>query len=104
MADVYDRVVPYYKDVIVPKLAEGKMVLIVAHGNSLRALIKYIEGYDEDQIVKVELRTGKPELYWLDENFKSTEPHQYNETDDKLELINRIIGANSKSSNLRAVK
>ena len=104
LADVYERVVRYYRREIVPELVNEKKILIVAHGNSLRALIKYIESYDEDQIVKVELRTGIPELYWLDEDCKSTEPHQYNEIDDKLELINRIIGSSSKSSNLRAVK
>jgi 2,3-bisphosphoglycerate-dependent phosphoglycerate mutase len=83
-------VIPYYCDEIVPRLQAGKKILIVAHGNSLRALIKYLEDYDEEQIIKVELRTGYPNIYWLDKDSRSTEPHHHRDNDKKLEIINRL--------------
>ena len=70
LKDVVDRVIPYWKDSIIPDLKSGKTVLIVAHGNSLRALIKYLENISDEDIAKLNLPTGIPLLYTLDENFK----------------------------------
>lgn len=63
-----ERVLPYYHKRIEPMLKEGKNILVVAHGNSLRALIMYLEKLSGEQIVKVEIPTGVPMLYELDEN------------------------------------
>jgi 2,3-bisphosphoglycerate-dependent phosphoglycerate mutase len=63
-----ERVLPYYHKRIEPMLKEGKNILVVAHGNSLRALIMYLEKLSGEQIVKVEIPTGVPILYELDEN------------------------------------
>ena len=63
-----ERVLPYYHDKIEPHLKAGKNILIVAHGNSLRALIMYLDKLSGDEIVKVEIPTGVPILYELDEN------------------------------------
>jgi 2,3-bisphosphoglycerate-dependent phosphoglycerate mutase len=68
LKDTAERVLPYYFKRIEPMLREGKNILIVAHGNSLRALIMYLEKLSGDQIVKVEIPTGVPILYELDEN------------------------------------
>jgi len=65
-----ERVLPYYHKHIEPKLKEGKNILVVAHGNSLRALIMYIEGLTGEQIVKVEIPTGVPIFYELDGELK----------------------------------
>jgi 2,3-bisphosphoglycerate-dependent phosphoglycerate mutase len=70
LKDVVDRVIPYWKDSIIPDLKSGKTVLVVAHGNSLRALIKYLENISDEDIAKLNLPTGIPLLYTLDENFK----------------------------------
>lgn len=70
LKDVVTRVIPYWKESIIPELESGKTVLIVAHGNSLRALIKYLEDISDDDIAKLNLPTGIPLLYKLDENFK----------------------------------
>jgi 2,3-bisphosphoglycerate-dependent phosphoglycerate mutase len=70
LKDVVTRVIPYWKESIIPELQSGKTVLIVAHGNSLRALIKYLEDISDDDIAKLNLPTGIPLLYKLDENFK----------------------------------
>lgn len=66
LKDVVTRLIPYWYDNIVPELAQGKTVLIVAHGNSLRALVKHLEGISDDDIAKLNLPTGVPFLYELD--------------------------------------
>ncbi len=63
-----ERVLPYYYKKIEPMLREGKNILIVAHGNSLRALIMHLEKMSGEAIVKVEIPTGVPILYELDDN------------------------------------
>ena len=68
LKDTEERVVPYFQSEIEPLLREGKNVLVVAHGNSLRALIKYLEHLSPEEIVKVEIPTGKPKVYELDED------------------------------------
>ena len=66
LKDTADRVLPYYEKEIVPLLKEGKNIIIAAHGNSLRALIMSLEKLDKEEILKVEVPTGKPKLYELD--------------------------------------
>jgi 2,3-bisphosphoglycerate-dependent phosphoglycerate mutase len=61
-----DRVLPYYKEVIEPELKAGKTIIIAAHGNSLRALIMYLEKLSPEEILKTEVPTGKPKLYEFD--------------------------------------
>ncbi|OGU61680.1 MAG: phosphoglyceromutase [Ignavibacteria bacterium GWF2_33_9] len=70
LKDTIERVVPYWTDVIVPKVLAGKRVLIAAHGNSLRALIKYLDNVSGEEIVQLNVPTGIPLVYELDENLK----------------------------------
>jgi 2,3-bisphosphoglycerate-dependent phosphoglycerate mutase len=67
---VYERVFPYYKQEILPKLKTGKNVIIAAHGNSLRALIKYLEHISDTDIPKLEMATGSVYVYDLDTDGK----------------------------------
>jgi 2,3-bisphosphoglycerate-dependent phosphoglycerate mutase len=67
LKNVYDRVIPYYQAEILPKLKEGKNILISAHGNSLRALIKYLENISDNEISNLELATGEVYVYTLNE-------------------------------------
>ena len=67
LEQVYARVVPYYKEHILPDLLAGKNVLVVAHGNSLRALVKYLESLDNTEVEKVELGTGEVCCYNIDD-------------------------------------
>lgn len=69
---VYDRVLPYYQTEIEPKLKEGKNVIIAAHGNSLRALIKYLENVSDQDITTLELATGGLYVYEIDQDGKIT--------------------------------
>lgn len=58
-----ERTIPYYRDTIVPELKAGKNVLVVAHGNSLRSIIMFIEGLSEEAVLNLELATGDPIIY-----------------------------------------
>lgn len=69
-----NRFLPYWYDTIIPSMKEGKKVIIVAHGNSLRALVKELDNISEDTITSLNIPTGVPLVYDLDENFKPI-PH-----------------------------
>ncbi|MCB0723618.1 MAG: 2,3-bisphosphoglycerate-dependent phosphoglycerate mutase [Ignavibacteriae bacterium] len=73
LKDTADRVLPYYKEKIEPELRAGKDIIISAHGNSLRALIMYLEKLSPEEIVKVEIPTGHPKLYVLDNDLNVLE-------------------------------
>lgn len=66
LKDVYNRVIPYYESEILQKLKENKNILIVAHGNSLRALVKYLEQIKDTDIDKLNIETGQVYLYNID--------------------------------------
>lgn len=68
LADVVVRMVPYWYDAIAPQLLAGKVVLVAAHGNSLRALIKHLDKMGGDEIAKLEIPTGVPIVYELDDD------------------------------------
>ncbi|OBG59263.1 MULTISPECIES: phosphoglyceromutase [unclassified Mycobacterium] len=70
LADVVVRFLPYFTDVIVPDLRSGKTVLIVAHGNSLRALVKYLDQMSDDDVVGLNIPTGIPLRYDLDADLR----------------------------------
>lgn len=70
MKDVYERVEPYYIENIEPELKSGKNILMVAHGNSLRALMKKLENLDNEQVAQAEIGTGEVVVYELDEEGK----------------------------------
>jgi 2,3-bisphosphoglycerate-dependent phosphoglycerate mutase len=72
LKDVVERFVPYYTEVIEPDLRAGKTVLIAAHGNSLRALVKYLDGMSDEAVVGLNIPTGIPLRYDLDENLQPT--------------------------------
>jgi 2,3-bisphosphoglycerate-dependent phosphoglycerate mutase len=71
LRDVVDRMLPYWHDSIVPDLEAGKLPLVVAHGNSLRALVKHLDHVSDEEIVGLNIPTGVPLLYELDEDFES---------------------------------
>jgi 2,3-bisphosphoglycerate-dependent phosphoglycerate mutase len=70
LKDTVDRFLPYWKDVIAPQVKAGKKVVIAAHGNSLRALVKYLDDMSEEEILKLNIPTGVPLVYELDDNLK----------------------------------
>lgn len=68
LKDTADRVLPYYEEHIKPELEAGKNVIVAAHGNSLRALIMHLEGLNREEILQVEIPTGKPKVYEMNED------------------------------------
>ena len=70
LKDTVDRVVPFWNESIAPALKAGRKVLVAAHGNSLRALIKHLDGISDDEIVGVNIPTGQPLVYELDDELR----------------------------------
>ena len=68
LKDTAERVLPYFKENIIPELSEGLNILVAAHGNSLRALVMELENISTDEIVKLEIATGVPLIYKFAEN------------------------------------
>jgi len=65
-----DRFLPYWHETIAPDIKAGKRVIIAAHGNSLRALVKYLDDLSEEEVLKLNIPTGMPLVYELDANLK----------------------------------
>jgi 2,3-bisphosphoglycerate-dependent phosphoglycerate mutase len=77
LKDVIARMLPYWRSDIIPDLAAGKTVLVTAHGNSLRALVKHLDGISDDDIAGLNIPTGIPLVYRLDEDFLPLGPGEY---------------------------
>ena len=70
LKDTEERLLPYWQKTIAPQIMSGKKIIIAAHGNSIRALIKNIEGLSGEEITKIEIRMGNPLVYELDDDLK----------------------------------
>ncbi|MGI9822501.1 phosphoglyceromutase [Agromyces sp. Marseille-Q5079] len=77
LKDVIERMLPYWHEGIVPDLAAGKTVLVTAHGNSLRALVKHLDGISDDDIAELNIPTGIPLVYELGDDFTPLAPGRY---------------------------
>ncbi|MDH3660486.1 MAG: 2,3-diphosphoglycerate-dependent phosphoglycerate mutase [Alphaproteobacteria bacterium] len=73
LKDTVERVLPYWRDVVAPAILRGERVIIAAHGNSLRGLVKYLDSIGDDEILKLEIPTGVPWIYELDADLKPIE-------------------------------
>ena len=71
LKDTVARVVPFWENVILPDIKAGKKIIIAAHGNSLRALVKYLDNISDEDITELNIPTGMPLVYELDDNFKA---------------------------------
>jgi 2,3-bisphosphoglycerate-dependent phosphoglycerate mutase len=87
LKDVLERVMPYWEGTVLPQLEEGRRVLIAAHGNSLRALIKHLENIGDDAIAAMDVPTGVPRAYRLDSGGRALEAKYLG---DPAELARRI--------------
>lgn len=79
LKDTIARVLPYWEERIAPELKAGKRVLIAAHGNSLRALVKHLSGIPDDEIVNLEIPTGQPIVYELDDQLNALDRYYLSE-------------------------
>ncbi|WP_156445594.1 2,3-bisphosphoglycerate-dependent phosphoglycerate mutase, partial [Sphingomonas sp. CCH9-F2] len=79
LKDTIARVLPYWEGRIAPALKDGQRVLISAHGNSLRALVKHLSHISDDEITGLEIPTGQPIVYELDAQLNATDRYYLNE-------------------------
>ena len=96
LADTLDRALPYYLDEIVPVMKKGKRVLIVAHGNSLRVLVKYIEKISDKDIVDVNIPTGVPLVYEFDDDLNLISKKYLGDQDAIASKINSVANQGKK--------
>ncbi|MFW6597556.1 phosphoglyceromutase [Propionibacteriaceae bacterium Y2011] len=96
LADVVDRMLPYWYDQIVPDLRAGKTVLVAAHGNSLRALVKHLDGLGGDEVVGLNIPTGIPLVYELDADLKPTGASRYLDPAAAAEAIEAVKNQGKK--------
>ena len=82
LALTIDRVIPYWNETILPRMKSGERVIIAAHGNSLRALVKYLDNMSEEEILELNIPTGVPLVYEFDENFKPLKRYYLGNADE----------------------
>ena len=95
LKDTIARVVPYYNEVIVPEIKAGKKVLIAAHGNSLRALVKYLDNISDEDIAGLNIPTGVPLVYELDEDLKPIKHYYLGDQEKIAAKINAVKNQDS---------
>lgn len=98
LKDTVNRFLPYWEKEIVPEVRGGKKVLIVAHGNSLRALVKYLDNISDAEITELNIPTGVPLVYELDENLKPLK-HYYLGDQEKIEAASAAVANQGKGKN-----
>jgi 2,3-bisphosphoglycerate-dependent phosphoglycerate mutase len=96
LKDTVDRVLPFWNETIAPSIRLGRRVLISAHGNSLRALIKHLDGVSDEDIVAMNIPTGQPLVYELDENLKPMR-HYYLADPAVIEAAMAAVAAQGKA-------
>lgn len=99
LKDTIERFLPYWHETIKPSILHQQKVLIVAHGNSLRALVKYLDNLSDAEILKVNIPTGIPLVYDLDENFKAKAKY-YLGNEDEINKAMSSVSNQGKASNL----
>jgi 2,3-bisphosphoglycerate-dependent phosphoglycerate mutase len=96
LRDTVARVLPYWHSDIAPTITSGKRVIIAAHGNSLRALIKYLDGIGDDDIVHLNIPTARPLVYELDTDLKPIR-HYYLGNQDEIAAAMQAVAAQGKA-------
>lgn len=95
LKDTVDRFLPYWHETIAPSIQSGKKVLIVAHGNSLRALVKYLDDISEEEIIELNIPTGVPLVYELDDQLSPIK-HYYLGDQDTIDKKVAEVAAQGK--------
>jgi len=90
LKDTVDRVVPYWKNEIAPELKKGRKIIVAAHGNSLRALVKYLDNIPDDEIVGLNIPTGVPLVYELDDDLRPIRHYYLGDPDELAKAIDAV--------------
>jgi 2,3-bisphosphoglycerate-dependent phosphoglycerate mutase len=96
LKDTVERFLPYWHDTIAPAIKSGKRVLISAHGNSLRALVKYLDNVSEEEIVELNIPTGIPLIYELDAELKPIK-HYYLGDEEEVQKAMQAVANQGKA-------
>ncbi|MBU0979952.1 MAG: 2,3-diphosphoglycerate-dependent phosphoglycerate mutase [Nanoarchaeota archaeon] len=96
LKDTVERVLPYWKKEIIPQLKKGKKIIISAHGNSLRALVKYLDNISDEEIMKLNIPTGIPLVYELDNRLRPVK-HYYLGEPEKLKAAMEAVAKQGKA-------
>lgn len=96
LKDTVERFLPYWYDEIVPTIKENKKIIIAAHGNSLRALVKHLDNISDQEILKVNIPTGLPLIYELDEDLKPVNRY-YLGDEDKVKAAMEAVANQGKA-------
>jgi 2,3-bisphosphoglycerate-dependent phosphoglycerate mutase len=92
LKDTIARFMPYWNEVLAPTLKSGKHVIISAHGNSLRALVKYLDNISDEEIVKMNIPTGIPLVYEIDEQLKPRDHFYLGDEEKVKKAISEVAG------------
>ena len=103
LKDTVVRFMPYWQEVIVPDILAGKRVLIAAHGNSLRALVKHLDGIGDDDIVNLNIPTGMPLVYELDDKLRPVH-HEYLGDPEQVRKAIEAVANQGKGSRVEGKK
>lgn len=90
LKDTLERVMPYWHETVIPKLRAGQKMLIAAHGNSLRAIVKYLDGISDEDIPGLNIPTGYPLVYELDDQFKAVDHYYLGDQDEILKATTSV--------------
>ena len=96
LKDTVERFLPYWKETIAPTIKSGKKVIIAAHGNSLRALVKYLDNIPDEEIVGLNIPTGVPLVYELDDDLKPIK-HYYLGNQEEIEKKAKAVANQGKA-------
>lgn len=92
-----ERTLPYWNDVIIPQMKAGKRIIIAAHGNSLRGIVKHLDGLSDSAIMELNLPTGIPFVYELDENFKPVDSMVFLGDEETVKKAMAAVAAQGKA-------
>ncbi len=90
LKDTLERVLPYWEEVIAPELQKGQRVLVAAHGNSLRALVKHLDGLSDEEVTQLDIPTGYPLVYELDDDLRPKN-HRYLGDMEEIEKASKAV-------------
>ena len=90
LKDTVERVTPYFESVIKPRILKGEKVLITAHGNSIRALMKHLENISDEEISKINVPTGIPLVYKIDKDFNVVKKEYLGNQEEIQKKINAV--------------
>jgi 2,3-bisphosphoglycerate-dependent phosphoglycerate mutase len=98
LKDTVARFLPYWHDAIAPAVRQGRKVLVSAHGNSLRALVKYLDQLSEEQILDVNIPTGIPLVYELDDSLKPLKSYYLGDPEKVRAAMEAVAAQGKKKS------